>query len=237
MYEIILGRPREADELFYWSKLLMTGSVDGVGVGYEFVFSLEFKNLNVSNEEFIRRLYKAFMNREPDDAGMQYRLDLLSAGASREAVWGGFVHSPEFTEICAKYGITRGAKEVPSMENAEMIVALNKIRAQSGAQPLVVDDLMQKWADIRAPELGILFSHYRPDGSKCFKVAQDLGIPYTAAAENIAAGYSTAMAAMDAWMNSSGHRQNMMNDTYNHVALASYKKDGTTYWVMVFARY
>ena len=238
LYNIVLGRESENAGLFHWSKILLNGSMDGAAVGYEFVFSQEFKNLNLSNEQFVTCLYRAFLDREPDADGLKHWMDLLSAGAPRDAIFGGFVHSQEFTNICSAFGIVRGTKEVSSMELAQSIVAINELRAKNGAGPLVVDDLMQQWADIRAQELSVKFSHYRPDGSSCFQVAKNLGIPYTAAAENIACKVSTADGAMQLWLNSDGHRKNIMNPDYNHVALAKFvDANGTYYWAMVFARY
>lgn len=238
LYNIILGRDSESAGLFHWTKILLNGTMDGANVGYDFVFSLEFQNLNLSNEEFVRRMYKAFLDREPDEAGLKHWMDLLSAGAPRDAIFGGFVHSQEFTNICNAFGIVRGSKQVSSMEMAESIVYINNLRAKRGAQPLVVDNLMQQWANIRAPELLIKFDHTRPDGSRFSKPALDLGIPYTAAAENIAARVSTASGAMDLWLASEGHFKNLMNPAFNHVALAkATDANGYSYWVMVFAAY
>ena len=72
------------------------------------MFSKEFKEKNISNEAFIEMLYKTFMNRGSDEAGMAYWLKYLETGFDREYIFANFVASKEYTEICEKYGIIRG---------------------------------------------------------------------------------------------------------------------------------
>lgn len=241
MYQIILGRKSESDGLFFWTEQLLTGKIDGASLGLQFAFSKEFKNLKVSNKEFVSRLYRAFMGREPDQAGMDYWLSLIEVGAPREAIFNGFIHSAEFTKICKTYGITRGSLNLPTTEVYARIVAINKIREENGAPKLKTTDLMQKWADTRVLEISTYFSHYRKDGSKYDKVGRNLGIKFGASAENIAAGSGGCMDNLDqalkAWMNSEGHRKNLLNPIYNRAALGRYvTPDGTVYWALVLAQ-
>ena len=240
LYQIILGRNSEAEGLFFWTEQLLKGNIDGATLGLQFVFSKEFKNLKLSNEEFLSRLYRAFMDREPDEAGMAYWLSLIEAGAPREAIFSGFIHSPEFTKICKQYGIGRGSLDLPSTEAYDRIAAVNKLRAAEGGKPLKTTDMMQKWADIRVQEISVYFSHYRQDGSKYSQVGRNLGIAFGASAENIAAGAGGCMDTLDqvinAWMNSEGHRQNLLNPRYNRAAMGRLvAADGTVYWTLVLA--
>ena len=64
-------------------------------------------NANYSNEEYINRMYKTFMGRDPEPEGKAYWLDLLSKGTSRDEVFNYFSTCKEFTEICQSYAITR----------------------------------------------------------------------------------------------------------------------------------
>ncbi len=87
----------------------------------------------------------------------------------------------------------------------------------------------------RAKELEALFSHTRPDGSSCFTVLGEYGISYSGAGENIAAGQRSPEEVMNSWMNSQGHRENIMQDSYEKIGVGHYQgQDGTQYWVQLF---
>ncbi len=65
-------------------------------------------NLKTDDNEFLTRLYRTFMGREPEAGGMKYWQGELSKGATRESVMSEFAVSEEFTNICKTYGIERG---------------------------------------------------------------------------------------------------------------------------------
>lgn len=70
-----------------------------------FVFSQEFLNKNTTNEKYLTILYKAFFNREPDQAGWEIWLAELNAGKDRGEVLDGFIYSLVFFDLCDKYWI------------------------------------------------------------------------------------------------------------------------------------
>jgi uncharacterized protein YkwD len=77
-------------------------------------------------------------------------------------------------------------------------------------------------AGIRAGEIAALFSHTRPDGSECFTVLEECGVPYRTAGENIAkatTGYRSPAEVIQMWMDSSGHRANILNRDYTSVGI------------------
>lgn len=76
------------------------------------------------------------------------------------------------------------------------------------------------------------FSHTNPDGDSPFDRLQDAGISYSAAAENIAYGYPTAEAVLDAWLGSAGHRANIENCSLTEHGVGL---DGT-HWTHLFIR-
>ncbi len=80
-------------------------------VAYDFVFSKEFLELDISNEERINRMYLTFLNREADPAGLADWTSVLDNGCSMGHIFHGFTQSNEFIEICAEYGINRGTWE------------------------------------------------------------------------------------------------------------------------------
>lgn len=93
---------------------------------------------------------------------------------------------------------------------------------------------MQSAAQIRAREIVTDFSHTRPDGSECFTALQDVGAKYSGAGENIAYRQKTPQEVVNAWMNSPGHRANIMNGNFTTIGVGCYKSGNTYYWSQFF---
>lgn len=89
-------------------------------------------------------------------------------------------------------------------------------------------------AQKRATEIVQSFSHTRPDGRSTFTVLADYGISYRAAGENIAYGQSTPAEVVEGWMNSSGHRANILNSAYTQIGVGCYSSGGRLYWTQLF---
>lgn len=104
-YELCLERKADADGLNAWCNQILTGANTAKEAAHGFVFSDEFKSKNLSNEEYVKTLYRVFMDREADGAGLAAWVKVLENGQSREHVFNGFADSPEFQEICAGYGL------------------------------------------------------------------------------------------------------------------------------------
>ncbi len=105
LYVYVLERPGEEDGLNDWCKALQTKKMTPEQVGEFFVLSAEFKQKNVSDEEYIKILYRTFLGREYDDEGMNTWLTLLRNGTSRETVLRGFTRSAEFKKIIRSFGL------------------------------------------------------------------------------------------------------------------------------------
>jgi hypothetical protein len=116
-------------------------------------------------------------------------------------------------------------------ENA-VIALVNQERARVGRSPIQKDDGLTRTADIRAEELATTFSHRRPDGSWCYTAFPS---GFMAEAENIASGGTTAEFPMNMWMNSTGHKANILGD-YDSIGVGFYERNGHTYWVQVFGK-
>ncbi len=111
MYTIVLSRPAEPEGLAYWAAGLLDGSLTGSQMAKGFLYSEEFIGRNTSDEEYIKILYRAFLDREAEDAGLAYWKEKMQQGMSRDEVLGGFIYSVEFSNICAEYGINAGTLE------------------------------------------------------------------------------------------------------------------------------
>lgn len=118
----------------------------------------------------------------------------------------------------------------------EVLRLVNEERAKVGAAPLTLNEKLCEAAQLRANEITTLFSHTRPDGSECFTALKGTGLTYRTAGENIAAGQSTPASVMNAWMNSSGHKANILNNSFSSIGIGFVKTDTGYgyYWVQMF---
>lgn len=119
----------------------------------------------------------------------------------------------------------------------QMVDAVNAERSEAGLDPLTVSDQIMQAAQTRAEELPTYFSHARPDGTDCFTALTEAGYSYTAARENIAAGQADVASVMESWMNSSGHRENILATDVTEIGVGAVDTTGAqyeNYWVQMF---
>ncbi len=118
-------------------------------------------------------------------------------------------------------------------EAFEVLDLVNAERAKEGLGELKLNLGVCYAANKRALEVGELFSHTRPDGSACFTILSEFAIPqYWYVGENIAQGYLTSESVVAGWMNSPGHRANILKPEFTEIGI-SY--DATTHsWVQIF---
>lgn len=112
---------------------------------------------------------------------------------------------------------------------AEVIAKVNDIRVANGLNALRYDASLEATATVRANELTVRFSHTRPDGSDWYTVNPDLMY-----GENLADGYTTADAVVNAWMASPEHKANILKPDFTTVAVSTAVKNGKTYWAQEF---
>lgn len=128
----------------------------------------------------------------------------------------------------------------PSDENQDEAVGavlklVNEERAKAGLPALTLHAGATRAAQQRAGEIETSFSHTRPDGSNFTTALTAAGVSYRAAGENIAYGQKTAKQVMQDWMNSAGHRANIMNANYSSIGIGHYKNAaGVDYWTQLF---
>ena len=126
--------------------------------------------------------------------------------------------------------------EIPDTSYAAQVLRLvNAERARYGLSPLTYDVSLGRAADIRAVEIKKLFSHTRPNGTSCFTVLDEIGYSYRGAGENIAYGQRSPEEVMTAWMNSEGHRANILGENYTHIGIGVYESGGVIYWSQMFS--
>ena len=104
-YRVALGREPDKAGHADWVRWLQDGTVDAKSCAYGFVFSKEMNNKRLSDEDFVKALYRLFMDREGEAEGVAFWQDYLKAGHTRLEVFGGFADSKEFAAIKASYGL------------------------------------------------------------------------------------------------------------------------------------
>ena len=133
-----------------------------------------------------------------------------------------------------------GENDIPNTDNtlsaqaAEVARLVNAERAKQGLSALKIDVRVQSAAQVRATEIEKSFSHTRPNGSSCFTALAEAGASYQGAGENIAWGQKTPAAVMNAWMNSSGHRANILSSKFTTIGVGVAEIGGTLYWTQLF---
>ncbi|MCQ2483482.1 MAG: DUF4214 domain-containing protein [Clostridia bacterium] len=106
LYRICLDRLPDLAGQKGWVELLYNKEISGTECAAGFILGQEFANKNLDNENFVAYMYRAFFGREADIEGFTFWLDALNSGAkTRTDVFYGFTGSPEYVELCAKYGI------------------------------------------------------------------------------------------------------------------------------------
>ncbi len=127
--------------------------------------------------------------------------------------------------------------EAATAEDGEVLRLVNEVRQQKGLEPLVMDSVINKAAAIRAAEMERLFAHDRPDGSDCLTVFREVGMTYRTAGENLVAGMElTPERAVDDWVDSPDHLDNILHAPFTHTGIAHFTlSNGKVYWVQLFA--
>lgn len=116
-------------------------------------------------------------------------------------------------------------------EAHRVLELVNQVRAENGVAPLVWDSELEDAACLRAAECGLYFDHTRPNGQDCFSLTDKMN------GENIAAGVGSAEQVVALWMNSPGHRANILNPDFKSMGVGMvYIDDGQYgyYWSQNF---
>ena len=112
----------------------------------------------------------------------------------------------------------------------DVLDRINAERTAQGLSPVEMDAVLLDAAMQRALECAVYYDHTRPDGSDCFSVCSWRGW----VGENIAVGYGSPDAVMDGWMNSQGHKENILRPAFTSVGVGVFMYNGTLFWAQIF---
>ena len=110
----------------------------------------------------------------------------------------------------------------------EVLDMVNQERAKEGISPLVMDQSLLDTAMLRGFENVLYWSHTRPNGTDCFTANNSM------MGENIACGSTTAQGVMNQWMNSAGHKRNILTQRFHSIGIGCVCYQGVYYWVQCF---
>ena len=113
-------------------------------------------------------------------------------------------------------------------EAFSVLTLVNQERSKNGLKPLVMNQSLMDTAMLRAAECAVCFSHTRPNGSTCMSANTLMR------GENIAFNQKNADDVMNSWMNSTGHRENILSGDYTTIGVGCFKNNGIITWVQCF---
>lgn len=120
----------------------------------------------------------------------------------------------------------------------QVVDLVNKYRAENGLKALKINPEVSKVAQAKSEDMRDknYFDHTSPTYGSPFNMLKNFGISYKTAGENIAKGQKTAEAVVNAWMNSEGHRKNILNPNYEEIGVGYATGKGSTYWTQLFIK-
>ena len=130
--------------------------------------------------------------------------------------------------------------QIPQLEStvssyaSEVIRLVNEIRQQNGLRPLAANWELSRVARYKSQDMrdNGYFSHNSPTYGTPFQMLSAFGLSYRTAGENIAKGYASPQAVVNGWMNSSGHRANILNASFTQIGVGYVS--GGNYWTQLF---
>lgn len=118
-----------------------------------------------------------------------------------------------------------------------VLLLVNQERKKQGLKELTLSKQLTSIATLKSKDMAEknYFSHTSPTYGTPFQMLQKYGVSYRSAGENIAAGQRTAQEVMNSWMNSSGHRANILNSSYTELGVGYYVGGSYgVYWTQTF---
>ncbi len=121
----------------------------------------------------------------------------------------------------------------------EVLRLVNIERRKNGLTDLELDWQVSRVAQYKSKDMAInnYFDHQSPTYGSPFEMLQGFKINYKTAGENIAKGQKTPSQVVTAWMNSTGHRANILNPNYTHMGIGFVNSNNTTYWTQMFVKF
>lgn len=209
-------------------RVLVTGIADSGWYRIEYGEAEGFVSNNYLLDE---ASYQAMLAKEEEERLATERAEAERLAAEREAA----AQAPQ--EQQPEEQQPAQAPVVQGDYKTQVVTLINQERATVGLPGVSQNASLDAVAQIRAREIVTTFAHTRPNGTDWYTVLDENGVTYMCAGENIAAGHGTPQDVMVAWMNSDGHRANILNSSFGQVGIGYYTDPNSiygTFWVQIF---
>ena len=145
------------------------------------------------------------------------------------------IEDPEVIFPGDRVNIPDNSTSVSNYEK-EVVEIVNQKRKENGLNPLIIDEKLSHVARVKSQDMADnhYFDHTSPTYGSPFDMMEKFGISYRAAGENIAKGQKTPKEVVNAWMNSSGHRKNILSSSYTHIGVGHVSKGNL--WTQMFIK-
>lgn len=132
------------------------------------------------------------------------------------------------------FALPAGAVSSADLDAESVVAQCNAVRNANGVLPLSESETLSKAAAQRTKEAATQRSHIRPDGTPYYTTVTAALNPYVG--ENLAGGSYTSETVVTAWMNSAGHRENILDPEFHYIGVGYYVSEtGTIYWCELFS--
>lgn len=232
-----VGTNRNRNNRHSQTLIVPTDGIQRVGNGFLTIESNSYRTTtpskNFPHSKYVKRgQFSFYKESRPDRKGQEAGGQQGNQGNQGQNAAG--QQSP------AGQAPTNEAQQKPtqgiSAAESRVIELTNAQRRKHGLKDLQADATLSNVARTKSNDMRTknYFSHTSPTYGSPFDMIRDFGISYKSAGENIAKGQTSPEQVVDAWMNSEGHRKNILSADYTHIGVG-YSESGN-YWTQMFIR-
>ena len=131
LYTVCLDRDPDTDGFNHWCNRLSNYEISGSEAAYGFIFSPEFQNKSVTNEQYVELMYNCFFGRASDSEGKAHWLNQMNTGMTKTQLYAGFTNSQEFDNLCTSYNIMRGQFNLTSPDSGYFSNTANRAQIEA----------------------------------------------------------------------------------------------------------
>ncbi|MBY4603681.1 MULTISPECIES: CAP domain-containing protein [Bacillus] len=193
------------------------------------------KTLNAANEKEIKQLLKKHAKQSNMNIqDVQKKETAKPAQKTTEKAATQQNTASKAPAAAEKTNTTTSAPSSVSAYEKKVVELTNAERQKQGLKPLQIDETLSKSARAKSQDMKDknYFDHQSPTYGSPFDMMKSFGISYKTAGENIAKGQKTPEEVVKAWMNSEGHRKNILNPNFTHIGVG-YVESGSI-WTQQF---
>lgn len=215
----------------------VTGDVNGDGKTTTVDAKWVLKSLSGSKELTDAQKAQADANKDGKISVADARLILKIIAGTVNSDGTGNTGNTGNSDNTVNTGSTGNNSDTAAQYAQEVLKLVNEERAKQGIKALTLSDDLTEVANLKAKDMAVnnYFDHTSPTYGSPFEMMRNFGITFSTAGENIASGQRSPQSVMTSWMNSDGHRANILNPSFTQLGVG-YSDGGPygTVWVQMF---